>query len=98
MTDFRREFKDFDDAVLISIEEFGQLLGLTPGAMGQKRHYGELPEPCIQGGKVLRWRSGDVRDWLNKLKQDRRPDSVIGVGKGKRLGRPRAIAMEGNAA
>lgn len=89
MTDFRKEFKDFDDTVLIGIEEYGQLLGLTPGAMGQKRHHGELAEPCIQGGKVLRWRAGDVRTWLRSLAQDRRPAGA--KKEGKRVGRPRQV-------
>lgn len=92
MTDFRVLFKNLDDAALINIEEYGQLLGLTLGAMQQKRHHGELEEPAIQGGKVLRWRAGDVRTWLLKLHQDtRRP---VGEEK-KRLGRPRGTETVG---
>ena len=67
MSDFRSTFKTFDDSVLINLQEYGQLLDITPGAMSQRRHNGELAEPAIQGGKLLRWRVGDVRAWLKAL-------------------------------
>lgn len=92
MTDFRVIFKNIDDAALINMEEYGQLLGLTLGAIQQKRHHGELAEPAIQGGKVLRWRAGDVRAWLlNLCKDTRRPDGA----EKKRLGRPRRTETVG---
>ena len=86
MEDFRRVFKDLDDSALITIDEYGQLLGLTPAAMGQRRHTGKLAEPCIQGGKLLRWRAGYVRTWLRQLNQDSRKPIE---GPSRRLGRPR---------
>lgn len=98
MSEFRRTFKDLDDAVFIDIEEYGQLMGLTPLAMSQRRHLGILAEPAIQGGKVLRWRAGDVRAWLKQLNQDSRP--APGRPE-KRTGRPRrtsAAVLEGGAA
>lgn len=82
MSDFRIDFKNLDETALINIDEFAELMGLTPGALAQKRHLGELLEPCIQGGKVLRWRAGDVRQWLKELHQDHRSHS-------SRAGRPR---------
>lgn len=89
MDDFRRIFKDLDDSALIDIEEYGQLLGITPAAMAQRRHTGDLAEPCIQGGKLLRWRAGDVRAWLRELNQDTRKPAM---GPSRRLGRPRREA------
>lgn len=86
--DFREKFKQLDDACLISLEEFAQLVGITPGALSVKRCHGELPTPAIQGGKLLRWRAGDVREWLRQLIIDKRPDRVLGMRKG---GRPRKI-------
>ena len=91
MSDFRSTFRTFDDAVLINLEEYGQLLDITPGAMSQRRHAGELAEPAIQGGKLLRWRVGDVRAWLLALNQDSRP--VPGQPQ-KRTGRPRQRLLE----
>lgn len=87
MSDFRKEFKDFDDAALITLDEYAELLHITQTAAAQKRHAGDLAAPCIQGGKLLRWRAGDVRAWLSGLQQDRRPDPAQGAS--KRLGRPR---------
>lgn len=86
MHDFRRNFRDFDDAVLISLDEFAVLIGVTPAAMAQMRHAGKLPEPAIQGGKLLRWRAGDARVWLKALNQDSRPAPGAPT---KRSGRPR---------
>ena len=90
MNEFRRIFKDLDDSVLISLDEFAQLIGVTPGAMAQLRHAGKLPEPAIQGGKLLRWRAGDVRVWLKALNQDSRPAPGELT---KRTGRPRSRLM-----
>ena len=84
--DFREKFKQFDDTCLITLDEYAQLLGTTGGAMAVKRCHGELAEPAIQGGKLLRWRAGDVREWLRQLTVDNRPERVQGLRKG---GRPR---------
>jgi hypothetical protein len=92
MNDFRKDFKNFDDACLVNIEEYGQLMGVSPAGMAMKRHAGELAEPCMQGGKLLRWRCGDLRAWFTALNQDRRPDPAQGAG--KRLGRPRLKRTE----
>lgn len=91
MSDFRVVFKGLDDATLISIDEYAALMGLTPGAMAQKRHHGELAAPAIQGGKVLRWRAGDVRAWLLALNRDTRPAQK---DSGRRNGRPRQVKAE----
>ena len=86
MTEFRHQFKNLDDAVLIDTSEYGSLMGITGAAMSQRRHNGELAEPAIQGGKLLRWRAGDVREWLKQLNQDSRPGPLTSS---KRTGRPR---------
>ena len=88
MDDFRVVFKNLDDAALIGIDEYAQLMGLTTGAMSQRRYQDELAAPAIQGGKVLRWRAGDVRAWLLALNQDTRAAQKES-GNGKRRGRPR---------
>lgn len=87
MNDFRRTFKDLDDSVLIDIEEYGSLMGISLPGMNMRRHQGELAEPAIQGGKLLRWRAGDVRVWLKELNQDSRP--ALSCTLQKRTGRPR---------
>ena len=89
MDDFRKNFKDFDDACLIDASEYGQLMGgISTSAVLQKRFLGELAEPAIQGGKVLRWRAGDVRQWLKDLRKDTRPDPAAPQ---RRTGRPRKV-------
>ena len=42
MNDFRKDFKNFDDMCLVNIEEYGQLMGVSPAGMAMKRHAGEL--------------------------------------------------------
>jgi predicted DNA-binding transcriptional regulator AlpA len=66
-SDFRVTFGLLDQSALISPKEFACLLGITPGAFYQRNMQGEFPLPAISRNRCVRWRAGDVRDWLNGL-------------------------------
>jgi predicted DNA-binding transcriptional regulator AlpA len=66
-TDFRVRFAQFDSSALISPKEFASLLGITPGAFYQRNMHGEFPRPAMSRNRCVRWRTADVREWLNGL-------------------------------
>jgi len=65
--DFRVTFGQLDPSALISPKEFACLLGITPGAFYQRNMQGEFPRPAMNRHRCVRWRAGDVRDWLDNL-------------------------------
>lgn len=76
--DFRVTFARLDPSALISPKEFACLLGIKPGAFYQRNTQGEFPRPAMSRNRCVRWRAGDVREWLNGLN-----------AAGQRRGRPR---------
>ncbi len=67
--DFRVVFATMDKSALINADELGQLLGKTRAAIYQIlcMESGQLPAPVFRQNRYVRWRAGDVRDWLESL-------------------------------
>ncbi|KIP18593.1 hypothetical protein KTF23_27600 [Burkholderia multivorans] len=65
--DFRVVFANFDACALISPAEFASLLGITTNAFYQRDMRGEFPPPVMRQNRYVRWRTADVRGWLNGL-------------------------------
>lgn len=76
--DFRVTFARLDPSALISPKEFACLLGIKLGAFYERNSKGKLPRPAMAKHRCVRWRAGEVREWLNEL------NSVA-----RRRGRPR---------
>jgi predicted DNA-binding transcriptional regulator AlpA len=65
--DFRVTFARLDPSALISPKEFACLLGIKQGAFYERNSKGKLPQPAMTEHRCVRWRAGDVREWLNSL-------------------------------
>lgn len=65
--DFRVTFARLDPSALISPKEYACLLGIKLGAFYERNSKGKLPRPALIEHRCVRWRAGDVRDWLNGL-------------------------------
>jgi excisionase family DNA binding protein len=50
-------------APLLTINDLARLLGLSPKAIYNRRHRGELPRAIVLGHS-LRWRPEDVEQWI----------------------------------
>jgi predicted DNA-binding transcriptional regulator AlpA len=85
--DFRVVFAHMDRSSLLTADELGALMGKSRNALYHMlcREPDGLPKPVFRQNRYVRWRVGDVRDWINKLPQAALRE--IG-GKGRR-GRPR---------
>jgi len=84
--DFRVAFNAMAASALITPAEFAELLVVSENAFYQRRAKGELPQPAIVQNRYLRWRAGDVREWLEAL----RPTGAEAL----RRGRPRIVTDE----
>lgn len=106
---FRANFKNIDDAVMLGYEHLAALTGTTLAAMRQAGSKKKLPEPAIRSNKLVRWTAGQIREWLNELAkeaaqraveltvEDKQLVQVPGSSTQKeevRLGRPRALVTE----
>lgn len=95
--DFRVVFKDMDDDALILAAEFGELLGVNRNGIYYRLSTGNLIEPVIKRSKQVRWRSGDVREYLRGLavRPDHAPgkpkNQAIADAQSRRAGRPRKV-------
>ena len=56
-----------DSCALIKPAEFASLLGITTNAFYQRDMRGELPPPVMRQNRYVRYRAGDIREWLNGL-------------------------------
>lgn len=105
---FRANFKNLDDAVLISYEHVAAVMFMTIGATYQAAAKGRLPKPAIQSNKLVRWTAGQIRNYLNnlgKLSAVQDDIKIIPIPENKildaknRIGRPRrdfdSIAISG---
>jgi predicted DNA-binding transcriptional regulator AlpA len=65
--DFRITFAQLDPSALVSPKEYACLLGITINAFYKRNNLGEFPRPAMSRNRCVRWRAGDVREWLNGL-------------------------------
>ena len=67
---FRREFGELDDAVLIGPAQLAAVIGaVSVGAVYVSLARGALPEPLIRENRKLRWSVGQVRAHVGELAQ-----------------------------
>ena len=65
---FRREFGELDDAVLIGPAQLAAVIGaVSVGAVYVSLARGALPEPLIRENRKLRWSVGQVRAHVGEL-------------------------------
>jgi predicted DNA-binding transcriptional regulator AlpA len=87
VSDFRIAFAHMDRSALVTADEFGELIGKSRNAVYHMlcREPDALPKPVFRQNRYVRWRAGDVRDWIDSLTvaQPR------GIGGNARRGRPR---------
>ena len=50
--------------IVIGVEEFAQLMGVTPRTIWRWDSTGKVPEPVRPGGAV-RWRLADIKKWID---------------------------------
>ncbi len=50
--------------IVIGVEEFAQLMGVTPRTIWRWDSTGKVPEPVRVGGAV-RWRLADIMKWID---------------------------------
>jgi predicted DNA-binding transcriptional regulator AlpA len=86
-TDFRVAFAQMDRSALLTPDEFGAVIGKSRNAIYHMlcREPDALPRPVFRQNRYVRWRAGDVRDWIESL-TEAQPREISGKG---RLGRPR---------
>lgn len=98
--DIRIEFKNFDQAVLLGVDDVKQIIGAKSAASVYAQVYrGDLPEPLIKKNRQLRWSVGQLREHLQGLDNDFRKrqsegaaasgDEVPPATSSKRIGRAR---------
>lgn len=91
---FARDFAHFDDAMFIGVEEVAKLLDMNVAAIYQMRQRGRLPTPAIHRHRLIRWTTGQIRQWCWALEAQ-----VPNTTAKAKLGRPRAsiASIEGEA-
>lgn len=92
-TDFRVTFASMDRCALMTPEEIAELLGKTRSAIYHmlRRDEDSFPQPVMRQNRCIRWRAGDVRDWLSGM-ASAKPRELNIV---QRRGRPRKSAQNG---
>lgn len=65
--DFKLRFRELDDSVLISIEQWASLTGQTRSSIYSARARGMLPTPVINQNRLIRWTAGQYRAWAHGL-------------------------------
>lgn len=93
--DVRVEFKNFDDAVLLGVDEVRQLIGAkSAGSVYAALYRHDLPEPIIRKNRQLRWSVKQMREHLQEIEDDfkKRQIEEVGVHRPKRAGRSRIEA------
>lgn len=85
--DFRVAFSNMDRSALLTPDEFGELIGKSRNAVYHmlRREQEAFPQPVLRQNRCIRWRAGDVRDWIDGL-SCAKPRELEG---GERRGRPR---------
>lgn len=67
MGDFRRDFDEFSDDALVNALELAELLGTDRSCLYGDLRKGRIVKPVIHRQRQIRWRAGDIRDWLRNL-------------------------------
>ncbi|WP_418122306.1 helix-turn-helix transcriptional regulator [Variovorax sp. 160MFSha2.1] len=55
-------------AALLRFETVSALVGLKRSAIYLRMDAGTFPRPIRLSSRCVRWRAGDIEDWLNSLK------------------------------
>lgn len=55
-----------DDFVLLTMSETCKHLGVSLSTLHRLRTDPQFPKPIALGKKILRWRSNDLDEWLNR--------------------------------
>lgn len=89
-SDFRVTFAGMDRSALLTPAELGELIGKSANAVYHMlcRESAGLPTPVFRQHRYVRWRVGDVKDWIEGL-PIAAPDDSNDVA---RRGRPRHAA------
>jgi excisionase family DNA binding protein len=62
---------------LLTVEDLADVLHVSRRTIFRLRARGALPAPVRLSGSIVRWRQGDVRDFLDGLRRKgRRPGAV----------------------
>lgn len=85
MGNFRRDFETFSDDALINPLELAELLSTDRACLYADLRKGRVAKPVIHRQRQIRWRVGDIRDWLRKLG----PAPALVREGSKRMGRKR---------
>lgn len=85
MGDFRRDFDKFSDDALVNPLELAELLSTDRSCLYGELRKGRLVKPVIHRQRQIRWRAGDIRDWLRNLGS---APALVRSGYA-RMGRPR---------
>lgn len=65
---------------LLTVVELAEYLGVPPATLYQWRHRGEGPRG-FRVGRHLRYRWGDISEWIESRLNSHRPDLVSHVGR-----------------
>ena len=52
--------------ILLTTNEAAKVLGLPPQTLVNWRHTGRYPLPFIRVGRLIRYRSADLNDWIEE--------------------------------
>ncbi|QCC02689.1 helix-turn-helix domain-containing protein [Cupriavidus necator H16] len=76
-----------DRCALLSPEELAELLGKSRNAIYHmlRRDEDSFPQPVLRQNRCIRWRAGDVRDWIDSLSSAKPRE----IETARRRGRPR---------
>lgn len=67
MGDFRRDFDKLSDDALVNALELAELLSTDRSCLYGELRKGRIVKPVIHRQRQIRWRAGDIRDWLRSL-------------------------------
>lgn len=67
--DVRVAFANMDRCALLTPEDLAELLGKSRSAIYHmlRRDEDSFPQPVMRQNRCIRWRAGDVRDWINGM-------------------------------
>jgi predicted DNA-binding transcriptional regulator AlpA len=64
---FKKNFKELDDSVLISPEQWSALTGQSRASVYSACSRELLPAPVIKRNRLVRWTAGQYRAWTRGL-------------------------------
>ncbi|WP_211622753.1 helix-turn-helix transcriptional regulator [Paraburkholderia domus] len=67
--DFRAVFGKLDASTLITADELAAILCVSRQSIDFRLRAGKIPRPVVREKRCVRWRAGDVREWLDGMQQ-----------------------------